>query len=110
MSPDSPSPGYPPPDHRVRDFLTHGDTDLEAYNRACAFLIALFNHTTATLEDHGLRGEDMITLASKFRALMTDGQKFHTPNAFRQKFSDRVVLDAAAILFPYVSSSSIHVL
>ena len=44
-------PGYPPPDHAVRDFLTKNGSNDESYHRAFCFIDALFQHTDRILRD-----------------------------------------------------------
>jgi hypothetical protein len=78
--------------------LTKFDSRITAYQRACAFLKALFENVLRVLIEEGLEGEEQNVIASRFRAMMTDGQQFRAPNKFRQEFYDKVIRDAAVIL------------
>jgi hypothetical protein len=83
-------PGYPPADHEVRNFLTAGGSQTTVYQRMCAFLEALFEHTThiITTQFSHCRLDD---LASQFREAMTEGQTFRFTNDFRRNFYDDVI-------------------
>lgn len=90
--------GFPPPDHRARDFLAQGNSRGDAYHRAHAFLQSLFEHTTRVLQDMDLQGEEPRKIALQFRFKMTEGQTFHAPNSFRKGFYDVVVGSAERYL------------
>lgn len=96
--------GYPPADHEVRDFLAADKDQADVYDRACAFLEALFEHTATVLQDDsGFLDED--ELASQFRTKMTAGQTFRTTNAFRTNFYREVIQNAHKILAAQVCMS-----
>jgi hypothetical protein len=88
--------GYPPADHGVRDYLTSSVTKDVAYDRASAFLEALFKYTTATLHDFSFDDDSpkYVDFAREFRMRMTEGQKMTGHNKFREEFYRRVVEDA----------------
>jgi hypothetical protein len=82
--------GYPPADHSVRDYLTTAGSKDVAYDRASAFLEALFKHTTDALRDFD-SSLDYVGLAREFRSCMTEGQKMTGHNQFREDFYKRVI-------------------
>ena len=85
--------GFPPADNDVRNFLTADGNQVDAYDRVCAFLEALFERTAATIrEDFG--DVDDAELASRFRTRMTEGQTFQNPNSFRKTFYREVIQNA----------------
>lgn len=98
--------GYPPADHGVRDYLTTAGSKDVAYDRASAFLEALFKHTTNTLRtlDSSL---DYGGLVKKFRSCMTEGQKMTRPNQFREDFYKRVIEKAKQLETRRVRSSQV---
>jgi len=100
-------PGYPPPDHNVREFLTKSDSRITAYQRTCAFMKALFEDVLRVLIEEGLEGEEQPVIASRFRAMMTDGQQFGAPNKFRKDFYDKVIRDTTVILADLQVSSTV---
>ena len=82
--------GYPPADHGVRDYLTSPGSKDVAYDRASAFLEALFKHTTSTL--HALDSSlDYSGFGGEFRSCMTEGQRMKGHIQFREDFYKRVV-------------------
>ena len=87
--------GYPPADHGVRDYLTSPSSKDVAYDRASAFLEALFTHTENTLYKlFGLDSGDSpeyMNYAREFRSRMTEGQKMTRHNSFREEFYKQVV-------------------
>ena len=88
--------GYPPADHGVRDYLTSSVSKDVGYDRASAFLEALFKRTTATLHDFRFNDDSpkYVDFAREFRMCMTEGQKMTGHNKFRDDFYRRVVEDA----------------
>jgi hypothetical protein len=82
--------GYPPADHSIRDYLTTAGSKDIAYDRASAFLEALFTHITDTLR--ALNGSlNYVGLAGEFRSCMTKGQKMRGHNQFREDFYKQVI-------------------
>jgi hypothetical protein len=81
---------YPPADHSVQDYLTSVGSKDVAYDGACAFLEALFKHTTDTLRfhDHSL---EYFEFAREFRSYMTDGQKMTEHNQFREHLYEKLL-------------------
>jgi hypothetical protein len=74
----------------VRDYLTNPGSKDVAYDRASAFLEALFKHTTSTL--HALDSPlDYDGFAGEFRSRMTEGQRMKGHNQFLEDFYKRVV-------------------
>jgi hypothetical protein len=96
-------PGYPPPDHAVRDFLTKNGSKEESYHRASCFIDALFQHTDQTLRDLFHPQYRIDEVAPRFREYMTMGQKVKEHNAFRRNFYDRVVQMAETFVAQSVS-------
>jgi len=89
--------GYPPPDHRVHEYLTTAQAGSQhAYIRAVAFLGALFQHTAETLPDPK-SSLDYVRFARRFRSLMTEGQKMMECNQFRVNFYNRVIEKATML-------------
>jgi hypothetical protein len=82
--------GYPPADHSVRDYLTGVGSKDEAFNRASAFLEALFKHTAQVVSEFD-QSLDYCGLTREFRKRMTKGQKMMKHNGFREEFYNRVV-------------------
>jgi hypothetical protein len=84
--------GYPPADHGVRDYLISSGSKDVAYDRASAFLEALFKHATATLHDFSVNDDSpkYVDFAREFRTRMTEGQKMTSHNKFREEFYRRV--------------------
>jgi hypothetical protein len=82
--------GYPPADHSMQDYLTTAGSKDIAYDRASAFLEALFKHTTDTLcaADSSL---DYIRFMREFRSRMTEGQKMTRHNKFWEDFYNQVI-------------------
>jgi hypothetical protein len=91
-----PIPGYPPADHEICDFLTADLSQNEVYNRTCAFLEALFKHTSETIEKE-LGEIDLEDLTSEFRGKMTEGQTYRSVNDFRKNFYHLVIQKAKEI-------------
>lgn len=85
--------GFPPADGAVRDFLTTNGSERDSYDRACAFLEALFEHTAKILQND-FKNIDAAKLASEFRKRMTKGQTFEQHNSFRVAFYDDVIKSA----------------
>jgi len=91
--------GFPPPDPRVRDYLTGRDAESHVDYpstsvRAASFLTALFQKTAEEIVKMGgeLGGNtSMVTLASEFRKRMSVGQSVDQCNAFRTEFYDDIV-------------------
>ena len=91
--------GFPPPDEKVRDFLTPlniHDKDMEnkSYNRACHFLYSLLIHTTKKIKELGGKSTDRI---ERFRQFMSEGQTFASVGDNRKKFYDEVVNQAEEV-------------
>ena len=104
-------PGYPPPDHAVRDFLTKNGLKDESYHRASCFIDALFRHTDQILRDRFNSQCGIDEVALQFRELMTVGQKMKEHNEFRRKFYDEVVQMAERsavenVCFPFLGCNS----
>ena len=78
--------------------LTSPSSKDVAYNRASAFLEALFNHTADTL--HKILDFDpgnppkYVEYVREFRSCMTEGQKMTGHNKFREEFYHQVVENA----------------
>jgi len=97
--PSTSSKGFPPPDPRVRDYLTGRDAESHVDYpstsvRAASFLTALFQKTAEEIVKMGgeLGGNtSMVTLASEFRKQMSVGQSVDQCNAFRTEFYDDIV-------------------
>jgi hypothetical protein len=85
--------GFPPADDDVRNFLTADGSQVDAYDRVCAFLEALFEHTAATIREE-FGNVDDAELPSRFRTRMTEGQTFQNPNSFRKTFYGEVIKNA----------------
>ena len=85
---------YPPADHGVRDYLTSSVSKDVAYDRASAYLAALFKHTTATLHDFSFNDDSprYVDFSREFRMRMTEGQKMTGHNKFRE---DRQIVEDA---------------
>ena len=77
----------------MRNFLTSDGSQVDAYDRVCAFLEALFEHTAATIHEE-FGGVDDAELPSRFRTRMTEGQTFQKPNSFRKAFYREVIQNA----------------
>ncbi|KAK2464489.1 hypothetical protein APHAL10511_003468 [Amanita phalloides] len=93
------STGYPPADHSVRDYLTSAISKHDAFDRASAFLEALFMHITAMLTTLNLKNSsNYVTLAREFRSLMTEGQKITGHNLFRENFYKQIIEAAKQLL------------
>jgi hypothetical protein len=97
--------GYPPADHSVRDYLTTAGSKDVAYDRASAFLEALFKHTTTTLRALG-SSLDYVGFAREFRSCMTEGQKMTGHNQFRGDFYNQVIEKAKQLETQRVRHSS----
>jgi hypothetical protein len=85
--------GYPPADHIARDYLTGATSKDEAYDRASAFLEALFIQTKEVVSKFD-PSYDYYGVAREFRRLMTEGQKMTKHNAFREEFYSQVYAQA----------------
>ncbi len=85
--------GFPPADDDVRNFLTAVGSQVDAYDRVCAFLDALFEHTAATIREE-FGDVDDAELPSRFRTRMTEGQTFQNPNPFQKAFYREVIQNA----------------
>jgi hypothetical protein len=85
--------GFPPADDEVRNFLTADGSQVDAYDRVCAFLEVLFEHTAATIREE-FGDTDDAELPSRFRTRMTEGQTFQKPNSFRKAFYHEVIQSA----------------
>jgi hypothetical protein len=88
----TPIPGYPPADDAVRDYLTPALSQAVAYNRMCAFLEALFQHTRETIQNFD--DSELENLPATFRRKMTEGQMYTSVNSFRKNFYAAVVQKA----------------
>jgi hypothetical protein len=91
--------GYPPPDEKVRDFLTpfeqpHKDMEKRSYNRACNFLCSMLIHTKKKIEELGGESKDRI---ERFREFMSKGQTYHSVGDNRKKFYHEVVNQAEEV-------------
>jgi hypothetical protein len=97
--------GFPPADDDVRNFLTADGSQVDAYDRVCAFLEALFEHTATTIREE-FEDVDDAELPSRFRTRMTEGQTFQNHNSFRKAFYREVIQNsnkkfvAAQVLLP----------
>jgi hypothetical protein len=99
------SPGFPPPDVEVRDFLAASKEgyyikgDLDVYNRAAGFISALFAEVTNQVKEiqKGGKGNNLQEMAAEFRRLMTEGQTIKRCNDFRVRFYQRVVENAGQV-------------
>jgi hypothetical protein len=88
----TPIPGYPPPDDEVRDYLTADLSQAESYNRMCAFLEALFQHTGEIIQKFD--DSELENLPATFRRKMTEGQMYTLVNNFRMNFYAAVIQKA----------------
>ena len=88
--------GFSPADDDVRNFLTTDGSQVDAYDRVCAFLEALFEHTATTIREE-FGDVDDAELPSRFRTRMTEGQTFQNPNSFRKAFYREVIQNANKI-------------
>jgi hypothetical protein len=91
--------GFPPPDEKVRDFLTlfhmqGEDMARKSYNRACNFLCSLLIHTKKKIEELGDESKDRI---ERFREFMSEGQTLHSVGDNRKKFYHEVVNQAEEV-------------
>ncbi|KIM88098.1 hypothetical protein PILCRDRAFT_3154 [Piloderma croceum F 1598] len=105
--------GYPPADHDVRNYLCAEQSDSSVvYQRACAFLAALFDETASVL-----RGdpdavakpeelppidldEDVASLAAQFRTYMNAGTTMTAHGRFQTEFYAKVVDRAQKVALP----------
>ena len=104
------SPGFPPSDEPVRSyFLASGkpsnEADVYAQRRFDAFFKVLFDKTLGKLQDleqtrvESTGNNDRYEmLASSFREAMTENQTFWSPNRFRSRFYEDVVISASAMV------------
>jgi hypothetical protein len=104
--------GYPPADHGVRDYLTSPSSKDVAYDRASAFLEALFDHTANTLQtilcfDPG-DSPKYVDYAREFRSRMTEGQKMTGHNKFREELYKVVVEKAKQLEAKRVGDSLVR--
>jgi hypothetical protein len=102
--------GYPPADHGVRDYLTSPGSKDVAYDRASAFLEALFDHTSNTLDrilDPG-NSPKYVDYAREIRLRMTEGQKMTRHNKFREDFYKEVIEKAKQLEAQRVGDILVH--
>jgi hypothetical protein len=77
----------------MRNFLTADGSQVDAFDRVCAFLEALFEHTATTISEEFADVHDA-ELPSRFRTRMTGGQTFRNHNSFRKAFYREVIQNA----------------
>jgi hypothetical protein len=90
---DLPRPGYPPADHEFREFFARQPYVAEGpdayFQRACAFLTALFVKALEFLEK--LAPQSRREAAEKLHAVMANGMTFYRHGAQRVNFTKDVV-------------------
>ncbi|KAK2459299.1 hypothetical protein APHAL10511_008684, partial [Amanita phalloides] len=96
--------GYPPADSSVRDYLTLSVSKAVAYNRASAFLQALFEHMAVTLRT--FNESSYVEFANEFRSRMTEGQSMKGHNQFRKNFYEAIINKAEQLLTQQSPASS----
>ena len=94
--------GFPPPDVAVRKFLTDFDSNdkemqQKSYSRACHFLISLFVRAKDTIAALASLGDDENDRILKFRAFMSEEQKFGDVGEKRKNFYAGVVSQAQKV-------------
>lgn len=86
-------PGFPPPDHVIRDLLCQGD-DETVYSRMLHFLSVLFEKTMSLIINELKGANNRSERITKFKEFMTDGQTFTRVGEMRKKFYE----DIAAVV------------
>lgn len=98
--------GYPPPDRHVRDYLIPASSRTATFNRASAFLEALFKHAADYIRLD--KSSNYVGFARTFRERMTEGQTMASHNKFRREFYSQVIGKAEALLQEKVCDYPVH--
>jgi len=78
------TPGYPPPDGAVYEYLSRSGSPRDAFFRSCSFLHGLFVRTAAVLKDM------QKPRAENFWKYMNGGMVLRAHGAHRKEFYDAV--------------------
>ncbi len=92
-------PGFPPPDHAIRDLLTGSKHEDSEKTLMIHFLTVLFKKTKSVLESIGANSRSERT--TKFREYMTTGQNFERVGHQRQSFYEDIVCEVEEVCYVY---------
>ncbi len=109
MASSHPFPGFPPPDHAIRDLLTRSQGEEEEKNRMLHFLHVLFEKTRNLLEINLNEAKTRSERITMFREYVTAGQNIERVGEDRREFYKTIVDEVEAVsLVYYLSSVFLH--
>ena len=94
-------PGFPPPDHAIRDLLTESKKEDDEMTLMIHFLTILFEKTKRVLETDLIGANSRSERTTKFREYMTTGQNFERVGHQRQAFYEDIVHKVHEVSYLY---------
>jgi hypothetical protein len=93
-------PGFPPPDHAIRDLLTQNDGET-VYFRMLHFFSVLFEKTTSLITNE-LKAKNRSQRITKFMEFMSEGQTGTSVGVKRQNFYENIAAVVESVSRIYV--------
>jgi len=90
-------PGFPPPDHAIRNLLTSSTKEKEEKTLMQHFLVVLFEKTQSILENELTDANNRSERITKFREYMRAGMDIESVGPGRQKFYDGIAEEVLAV-------------